>query len=30
MAKSIKSLNEVKIPETYELVNGEYVHLSIN
>lgn len=25
MAKSIKSLNEVKIPETYELVNGEYV-----
>ena len=25
MTKSIKSLNEVKIPETYELVNGEYV-----
>ena len=25
MAKSIKSLEEVKIPKTYELVNGEYV-----
>ena len=25
MAKSIKSLEEVKIPKTYELINGEYV-----